>query len=162
MMNIKTLLFSLLAVFLLAACNKGADPIPINPNQLADDIVRIEAYLDANGLTAQKTASGLHYIIEEEGIGDEFPEADSDVIIYYKGYLLDGTVFDQQNTDGDPATFNLQNLIVGWAEGIPLFKKGGKGTLLLPSGLAYGTSGSGTTIAPNTPIAFDIELVNFN
>ena len=160
-MNIKTLLFSLLAVVLLAACNKDDDPIPVNPNQLADDILLIDAYLSTNGLTAQKTASGLHYIIEEEGTGTDYPEADSDVIIYYKGYLMDGTVFDQTE-NGSPATFNLQGVVAGWGEGVRFFKKGGKGKLFLPSGLAYGTLGSGTAIAPNTPIIFDIELVNFN
>ncbi len=160
-MNIKTLLFSLLAVVLLSACNKDEDPVAVNPDQLADDIVLIENYLTENGLTAQRTESGLHYIIEEEGTGTEFPTSTSDVIIYYKGYLMDGSTFDQ-TTNGSPATFNLQAVVAGWGEGVPYFKKGGKGTLLIPSGLAYGTTGSGTAIAPNTPILFDIELVNFN
>ena len=42
--------------------------------------------------------------------------------------------------------------------GIPLFGVGGKGTILIPSGLAYGTAGN-TAIPPNYPIAFDVELV---
>ncbi len=161
-MNIKTLLFSLLAVVLLSACNKDDDPLEINPDQLADDIAIIEAYLTENGLTAERTDSGLHYIIDELGTGDNFPTSTSDVLIYYKGYTLDGTVFDQRLTDGNPAEFNLQQVVTGWGEGVPYFKKGGKGTLLLPSGIAYGPRGNGTAIAPNTVIAFDIELVNYN
>jgi len=161
-MNIKSLLFSLLAVVLLSACKKDDDPVVASPTQQADDIALIEAYLDANGLTAQKTDSGLHYIIEEEGTGTEFPQSDSDVIIYYKGYLLDGTVFDRRDTNGSPITFNLQGVIAGWTEGVTYFKKGGKGKLFLPSSIAYGAAGSPPSIAPNTPIAFDIELVNFN
>ena len=77
----------------------------------------------------------------------------------YKGYLPDGTVFDQ--TPGtETATFPLAGLIRGWQEGIPLLKKGGKGTFFLPSVLGYGSSGSGS-IGPNEVLIFEIELVNF-
>ncbi len=134
-------------------------PDPISDEEiLKQDIQEIEDYLKENSLTAQSTASGLHYIIEEEGTGGH-PTATSNVTVKYKGYLLDGTVFDE--TEGSStATFKLNGLIEGWQEGIPLLQKGGKGKLFLPSAIAYGRSGSGA-IPGNTPIAFDIELVDF-
>ncbi|MCC6724846.1 MAG: FKBP-type peptidyl-prolyl cis-trans isomerase [Saprospiraceae bacterium] len=136
----------------------GCIPDPISQEeQLAKDIKKIEDYLKDNNLTAESTASGLHYIIEEPGTGGH-PTLDDDVTVNYKGYLLDGSVFDQ--TSGTPITFGLSGVILGWQEGIPLFQKGGKGTLLIPSGLAYGANPP-SGIPSRAVLAFDVELVNF-
>jgi FKBP-type peptidyl-prolyl cis-trans isomerase FkpA len=126
--------------------------------QLQEDIRIIKQYLTDNNLTANSTASGLHYIITKEGVGGH-PNAQSNVKVKYKGYLTDGTVFDQ-TAGSQTATFYLGGLIAGWQEGIPLLKKGGKGTFFLPSYLGYGPSGSGS-IPPNTVLIFEIELVDF-
>lgn len=126
--------------------------------QLQEDIRIIRQYLTDNNLTADSTASGLHYIITQVGFGDH-PDQQDSVTVKYKGYLLDGSVFDQTD-DGETAKFALSGLITGWQEGIPLLKKGGKGTFFLPSALGYGIYGSGP-IPPNTVLIFDIELVDF-
>ncbi len=126
--------------------------------QLQEDIRIIRQYLTDNNLTADSTASGLHYIITQAGFGDH-PDQQDSVTVKYKGYLLDGSVFDQTD-DGETAKFALSGLITGWQEGIPLLKKGGKGTFFLPSALGYGPYGSGP-IPPNTVLIFDIELVDF-
>lgn len=145
----------LLAVFGLSlfACNKDE-----SEEQLREDIAQIEQYLKDKGLTAQSTASGLRYIITQEGTGPN-PTIQSTVTVRYKGYFLDGSVFDQ--TQGTETTsFLLGGVIEGWQECVPLLKKGGKGTFWIPSALAYGPSGRGS-IPPNTPLIFDIELVSF-
>ena len=49
-------------------------------------------------------------------------------------------------------------MIQGWDIGIPLFKEGGKGTLLIPSPMGYGPRDMGT-IPANAVLEFDIELV---
>lgn len=149
-------LIALLTVFTFFSCNKDIS----YEEQLAKDIEVIQNYLEENGLTAQSTASGLHYIIEEPGSA-EHPSATSDVTVSYKGYFTNGQVFDQSQP-GKPITFNLQQVIPGWTEGIQLFGRGGKGTLLIPSGLGYGKRGSiGGAIPGNTVILFDVELINF-
>jgi FKBP-type peptidyl-prolyl cis-trans isomerase FkpA len=122
------------------------------------DMDKIEAYLADNNLTATATASGLYYIITQEGTGDH-PNLLSSVTVRYKGYLLDGTVFDQ-TTGNQTVTFPLANLIQGWQEGIPLLKKGGKGTFFCPSDLGYGSQQVGS-IPPNSVLIFEIELVDF-
>lgn len=145
----------LLAVFGLSlfACNKDE-----SEEQLREDIAQIEQYLKDKGLTAQSTASGLRYIITKEGTGPN-PTIQSKVTVRYKGYFLDGSVFDQ--TQGTETTsFLLGEVIEGWQECVPLLKKEGKGTFWIPSALAYGPSGRGS-IPPNTPLIFDIELVSF-
>lgn len=142
------------AALCLVACKDDLSP----EEQLQEDIKLIQQYLSDKGLTATSTASGLHYTITKEGTGGH-PTLQNTVTVKYKGYLLDGTVFDE-TTGTETATFPLTNLIKGWQEGIPLLKKGGKGTFLLPSALAYGPDGSGS-IPANAPLVFEIELVNF-
>ena len=139
---------------LLFSCAKTLSP----EEQFQEDLQKIDDYLAANGLTAESTPSGLHYIITKEGTGNH-PTLQSTVTVKYKGYRLDGSVFDE-TTGSETVQFSLAGVIFGWQEGIPLLKKGGKGTLLLPSYLAYGPSGYGP-IAPNTVLLFDVELVDF-
>ncbi len=142
----------------IMSCEKEPDQsvLFLSPaEQLAKDVKIIEDYLTQEGLTAQKTETGLYYIIEEEG-AEGHPTVTSDVQVTYRGYFPDGTVFDM----GDKVTFNLGGVIIGWREGIPLFMKNGKGKLLIPSGLAYGSRGSGS-IPGNQVIFFDVELHTF-
>ncbi len=150
----KYLLPILFLGILFTNCNKDQDRLNYN-DQLEVDIKIIEDYLAANNLTAETGELGLHYIIEEPGTGGN-PNSASTVIVKYKGYLPDGTVFDQSDNLQRP----LQNMIAGWIVGIPLFKKGGKGTLFLPSSLGYGEFGT-RGIDPNQVLIFDIELINF-
>ena len=79
-------------------------------------------------------------------------------MVYYKGYLMDSTVFDQTQTN-EPLTLYLYQTIEGWQKGIPLFNEGGKGTLFLPSPLGYGNQTVGE-IPANSILIFDIHLLN--
>ena len=114
--------------------------------------------LTEHQITAERHSSGLYYVIEEPGSGNS-PNVNSEVQVRYKGYFLDGTVFDQTSGD-NTAIFFLYNVIDGWQIGIPLLKKGGKAKLFVPSGLGYGYYGRGD-VPGNTVLIFDVELVNF-
>ena len=50
-------------------------------------------------------------------------------------------------------------MIEGWKEGIPYFKEGGVGKLLIPSALGYGPNGN-SGIPPNSVLIFDIGLID--
>ena len=117
----------------------------------------IEDYLAANSLTAQSTSSGLYYIIDKPG-GANHPNINSVVVAKYKGYLADGTVFDQTTTS--PATFALNAVIKGWQEGLQLIGVNGKIKLLIPSALGYGSTAK-SDIPANSVLIFDVELVEF-
>lgn len=119
----------------------------------------IENYLAEHNLTAQSTASGLYYIIEKPG-GVNHPNINSAVSANYKGYLTDGTVFDESYSTGQPATFELSGVIQGWKEGLQLIGVNGKIKLLIPSALGYGANVK-TDIPANSVLIFDIELVEF-
>ena len=135
---------SVVSVF--AACSKKSED-----QQMLD-------YIAKKGWTASGTSEGLYYVQDTSALGSGgYPNASSTVKVKYTGYLLDETVFDS-NSSG--FTTSLTKVIVGWQIGIPKFKKGGKGHLLIPSALGYGSSGAGS-IPGSVPIVFDIELVSF-
>lgn len=131
--------------------------------QLDKDIEIIDQYLKENNIVAQSTESGLRYVVEIEGNGAS-PETGDNVTVNYSGYLLDGTQFDSSFDRNEPFTFaiGLQQVIRGWDEGIALFKEGGKGTLYIPSSMAYGERGAGGAIPPNSVLKFDVELIKIN
>ena len=80
---------------------------------------------------AQKTASGLYYIIEKEGAGAN-PTATSTVKVHYEGKFLNGQIFDSSIQRGQPIEFGLNQVIPGWTEGLQLLKPGGKAKLIIP------------------------------
>ncbi|MCL4132880.1 UNVERIFIED_CONTAM: hypothetical protein GTU68_053231 [Idotea baltica] len=119
----------------------------------------IEKFINDNSLDALSTPTGLHYVIEQEGNG-EHPTIDDVVTVHYHGYLTNGDVFDSSVERNQPISFGLRQVIQGWQEGIPLFSKGGKGKLLIPSHLGYGSQSQGG-IPANSVLIFDVELIDF-
>lgn len=144
-MHVKWLL-SLSLLFVLLACSK--DQFDVDQQIIAD-------YIADNNLDADQTDSGLWYVINQPGTGAQ-PTISDEVSVFYKGYLTDGTVFDQTGTQ--PISFPLANVILGWQEGIPLFKEGGNGILLIPSQLGYGDRRVGS-IPASSVLVFEVELV---
>jgi FKBP-type peptidyl-prolyl cis-trans isomerase FkpA len=100
----------------------------------------------------------LYYVINNTGTGAQ-PSASSNVTVAYKGYFTNGNVFDKSDASG--ISFPLQNVIKGWTEGIPLFKEGGNGILLIPSHLGYGSS-NGNGIPGGSVLVFDVKLIKVN
>lgn len=122
------------------------------------DREKIDEYVIANNLTGQYTSSGLYYTVDVPGTGGS-PALSNIVKVEYAGYLLDGTKFDATKT-GVPIEFGLSQVIEGWQEGIPKYQKGGKGKLIIPSSLGYGSSSAGD-IPPNSVLVFDVYLVDW-
>lgn len=144
---------------LLASCgseNNTVDTEPIDYREQNDS--DIQAYIESNNIEAQKSDSGLYYAIEEAGSGKQ-PNTSSDVTVAYKGYFLNEEVFDQSDATG--ITFNLQQVIKGWTEGITYFKENGKGILLIPAHLGYGSSDA-YGIPGGSVLIFEINLISVN
>jgi len=104
------------------------------------------------------TASGLQYKVIKAGSGAQ-PALEDNVTVHYTGRLIDGTVFDSSRERGNPATFPVRGVIGGWIEALQLMKAGDHWEIYVPSNLAYGPRGAGTTIGPNSTLVFDIELL---
>ncbi len=153
------------ALVFLASCSSTSEEDNSSPNQeelaelyKAQNDKEIQDYIAANNLNAQKSNTGLYYVINDPGTGKQ-PTSTNDVTVVYKGYLTNGDVFDESASAG--ASFNLSNLILGWREGLTYFKEGGNGILLIPSHLAYGNNGIGS-IPGGAVIIFDIDLISVN
>jgi len=147
----KSYLTLFFALFIFVSCSEDSSFEP----QTEADIIK---YIEKNNLDTTKTSSGLYYMIENEGTGTR-PTRTSNVTVAYKGYFLDGTVFDKSGANG--ISFPLNGVIQGWTEGIPLFKEGGKGKLIVPSNLGYGANGRGL-IPGGAVLVFDINLISVN
>ena len=102
--------------------------------------------------------SGLQYEVITEGDGAK-PKATDSVKCHYHGTLLDGTVFDSSVQRGQPAVFGVNQVIKGWVEALQLMSVGSKWRLFIPSNLAYGSQGAGSSIEPNSTLIFEVELL---
>jgi FKBP-type peptidyl-prolyl cis-trans isomerase FklB len=103
------------------------------------------------------TQSGLQYKVITEGSGRK-PSAESEVVVHYRGRLLDGTVFDSSFERGEPAVFQVGQVIDGWIEGLQLMNAGSRYEFYIPSSLAYGEQGN-QVIPPNATLIFEVELI---
>ncbi len=115
-------------------------------------------YIADNSLDAQEGLEGVFHVIDTVGTGIS-PDISSDVVVDYEGFLLDGTKFDSSIDRGAPATFGLNQVIRGWQVGIPVFKEGGSGMLLIPSEAGYGSGSPSSAIPKNSVLIFTIRLI---
>ncbi|TVQ88283.1 MAG: peptidylprolyl isomerase [Bacteroidetes bacterium] len=128
-----------------------------DPDKIAErDRQSLLKFIAENELDAIEHPSGLFYVVEREGTGSH-PELNSLIMIRYTGYLLDDKVFDSSNG----AQLRLFNTIRGWQIGIPLFREGGKGMLLVPSALGYGPYAQ-FGIPRNSCLIFEFELLGIS
>lgn len=111
-----------------------------------------------NGKT---TASGLKYIVLQEGTGAK-PTATSNVKVHYTGTLTSGKVFDSSVQRGQPIDFGLNQVIPGWTEGLQLMTEGSKYKFYIPYNLAYGERAMGGVIPAKSDLIFEVELIKIN
>jgi FKBP-type peptidyl-prolyl cis-trans isomerase len=150
MLRVAALTAALLALFTFSA--QAADPA------LSD--AANAAYLKANGAKRNVVTmpSGLQYSIVHSGFGKR-PVGTDLVTCYYKGKLINGTVFDSTEP-GYPAQFTVNKLIPGWTEALQLMREGDEWHLVIPPNLAYGARGAGNgAIPPGQVLDFDLTLI---
>jgi FKBP-type peptidyl-prolyl cis-trans isomerase len=104
------------------------------------------------------TSSGLQYIILAAGdSAAASPTLGDQVMVRYRGTLLDGTEFDSSDTRGAPKTFLVSGVIKGWQEALVMMKPGAKWRLFIPPELAYGSKAR-RNIPGGSLLIFDVEL----
>lgn len=160
----KFVLCALLGSIFCSSCLKKdngcgySDPTSMAPQS---EQMALKAYLDSVGVSAILSSKGFYYKIKQAGDG-KTPEQCSQITVGYKGWLTNGTKFDDQSS---LVFTSLGTLIDGWREGIPLISKGGEIMLYIPPSLGYGSKGitdmSGNiAVPPNSIIIFDISLID--
>ena len=181
-MKINLSLFILSICILCFACGNSApapkDTVEVKKSANEDDLLfsiaselianpRTQAEKDKNtiinyildeGVELKPTGTGLYHQMIAEGTGKNAEWGDW-VTVNYKGYTLDGKVFDSSYKRGKSIEFYIGNMIAGWNEGLQLMKPGGKAFFVVPSELAYGEKGFKSIIPPHTTLAFEVELV---
>ncbi len=108
-----------------------------------------------------KTSDGIYYKTTKSGSGDKCGKG-KHVFVAYKGYLVDGTVFDSSAGRGDlDFTTGAGQMIPGFDIMVQDMQKGETRTMVLPPDLAYGERGYPGVIPESAYIAFDVTLNKF-
>jgi FKBP-type peptidyl-prolyl cis-trans isomerase FkpA len=140
-----------------------------------EEPVKIKKYIADNKLKPTQTASGLYYIINQQGTGPKPVKGDTAVANYtvktLNGKVIETSIkaeaikaklpINPMPNAYKPIRFPLGvgGMIPGMDEGIQLLNKGTKATFILPSSLAYGQRGNGQ-IQPFETLIFDVELLD--
>jgi peptidylprolyl isomerase len=145
-----------------AAWNEREAPLSAAIKKAADDkriadIAAVKAkwpelIADADGIFQKTLKSGSGAV----------PTKGQTVSVNYKGMLINGQVFDASEMHGGPVDFQVGvgRIIPGWDKVVMTMKKGEKRMIVIPPELAYGSRGTpGGPIAPNSFLAFEVELV---
>jgi FKBP-type peptidyl-prolyl cis-trans isomerase FklB len=102
--------------------------------------------------------SGIQYRVIEDGTGKR-PLKNSEVSVHYRGSLSSGLEFDSSFARGVPAKFQVDAVLKGWQEVLPMMKVGDHWQIFLPPEQAYGMRGNGP-IGPNEALVFEIKLID--
>ena len=119
-----------------------------------------EEFLKANKAKegVVETKSGLQYKVVKKGEGAK-PVPTDTVKVQYKGSLIDGKEFDSSYKRNEPAVFQVNQVIAGWQEALPLMEVGATYELYIPPDLAYGDRGAPPVIEPGSMLVFQVELM---
>lgn len=105
----------------------------------------------------KKSPKGVFYRVLKPGSGKDprHPGPTDTVKVHYTGWTTDGRMFDSSMLRGEPAMFNLQSVVAGWTDGIPMMTVGDRVRFWIPEALAY----KGAPGKPQGMLVFDVELL---
>lgn len=116
-------------------------------------------------ITLPKTPAPTKLVVKDliKGTGATAKAGDTVYVNYVGELYKNGKIFDAswRDTPGKALSFPLTNgsVIPGWVKGLVGMKVGGRRELIIPPNLAYGKSGSGSTIPPNSTLIFVVDLL---
>jgi len=96
------------------------------------------------------------------GAGDEATKG-RNVSVHYVGVAWsNGRQFDASWDRNEPFEFRLGagQVISGWDEGVAGMRIGGRGQLIIPPHMGYGSRGAGGVIKGNETLVFIVDLLN--
>ncbi len=112
----------------------------------------------------EKTDNGIYFKIEKKGNGKKVGSGKK-VSVEYKGYLVDGTLFDAskgfhpQGHEPLEFTTGAGQMIKGFDQMVQEMEYGETRHMVLPPELAYGRQGYPGVIPGNAYICFDVKVV---
>lgn len=87
------------------------------------------------------------------------PKTGDLISVRYVGARPDGRMFDSGTFS---FTLGKGEVISAWDQAFKCIKEGQEATIFCPSSSAYGRSGAGKLIPPNTTIIFDVKLMKIS
>lgn len=163
MTNLKTnsYLPLLIALSVLLGCNNNDSSTFDSVAQAIKDDTLLAQYVRGKNLPATKTSKGYYYLITESTSDTLRAKIGSTAFLRYTGKLLNDTVFDSNLNSARALVFEVGSgkAIVGLDSAIQHFKKGDRGTILLPSRLGYNNSAQ-PGIPANSCLIFEIDKLN--
>ena len=121
----------------------------------------LEKFLADSNITASAIANGMYYFQIRKGKGYS-PDSGRVALLNYRGYFLNGRSFDS-NYETQPFEYVIgaeEQLIKGLEIGVRRMHEGEKAKFIIPSHLAFGSSGSSTGIIPPfTTVIYEVELL---
>jgi FKBP-type peptidyl-prolyl cis-trans isomerase FkpA len=144
---------------LTAACADDPVAAPL-PDEARIDTTTFAPALNIDLSAFTVTASGLYYRDLKVGTGDSTAKTGNSVLVHYKGWLPNGTLFDQSSPDQAPFGFTIGagSVIRAWDEGIIGMRVGGQRILIVPPSLGYGYPGSPPRIPSNSVLVFRVDV----
>lgn len=128
-----------------------------------NELAKLETFIQANYPTIEPTSSGLYYIEQVVGEGDSILAGDK-IQIFYSTWTIDSVLIDESSGYSlghryEPFEFTVGSgtSITGLEEAATYMKKGTKASLVIPSELAYGQSGS-SNVAGFTTLLMEVEV----
>jgi FKBP-type peptidyl-prolyl cis-trans isomerase len=147
----------LLLVVIAVGCNETAVTLTAD-EQLVYDVNIIDQYLAENSVNAVKHESGIRYVITETGTGPT-PTKDNCVKYHYAvSFLYEPEAF--QRSRSEAFKIPMKNQITGMQIGLKQFPVGSKGSIYIPSGLAYGPNPGVSAMPRNAILRYDIEVLS--
>ncbi len=138
---------------------KKEEAAKANGMEVQTTINQILADYKANKLgdRLKKTASGLEYVVQEQGTGAQVKLGEKVPTNYYGVLKSDGKMFDNSYERGGATPFTVGQMIPGFDEGLQLMNRGGKYIFFIPAKLGYGDQPAGA-IPPNSDLVFYVNI----
>jgi hypothetical protein len=136
----------------------GPEGMELDPDAAVDGAIPAPRGVEGVPARAERSDSGLAWIVLERGSGERHPTPQDRVRVHYSGWQTDGTMFDSSVLREEPSVFPAGGLIQGWVEGLQLMTEGEIRRFWIPSELAYGDPPRREG-APGGMLVFDVQLI---
>jgi FKBP-type peptidyl-prolyl cis-trans isomerase len=107
----------------------------------------------------QSLQGGIKYLVRKQGTGLKPAEKDS-VLISFKGVFSDGTVFEDTYAKKVAVHTTPGTLFPGMRLALMAMPAGSVWQLYIPSAMAYGDTGNGTTVPPGQALIILLNLID--